>query len=125
MLLVCLFWIWIAPARIHLGWVVILGLLTDYLAGLPLGIFTINFVLLTAFIQYYHKKLQQFRLNQQLIFSGLLLVVNLLMLLVCFRVCHVPWVWHIMLLQQASTMIIWSVVLVFFDFHHYWFAHVG
>lgn len=124
-LLVCLFWLWNHPSRFSMVWVAFAAALVDYLTGLPVGVHVISFILLAGIIIWRHNQIMHFDLSHQYFFSIFLFICNILLLRLGFALCHVEWSWMVMLKSQVSTCLIWMLCIWRFNFHGFWFAHVG
>jgi rod shape-determining protein MreD len=124
-LLVCLFWLWNHPSRFSLLWVGIIALMTDYASGLPLGVHVVSFVLLAGLVIWRHNQIMHYDFSHQLLFSIFLFICNIFMTRVSFELCHLEWSWMIMLKTQISTCLLWACCIWRFNFHGFWFAHVG
>jgi|GEM_PF-3549294 len=124
-LLVCLFWLWNHPSRFSLLWVALVGLMADYISGLPLGIYVASFLVLAGVIIWRYNQLMHFDLLHQCFFSIFLFICNMIVMRIGFGLCHLEWSWIVILKSQLSTCLIWLVCIWQFNFHGFWFTHVG
>lgn len=123
-LITLLWWLWCKPSRISLLWIVAIGIMTDYLSGLPMGIHVTSFVALAGCVTWLHRKLMHFNIVQQILFSIVLLSLNTVVLRFGFFITHMTWLWAALLATQVTTLCVWVGLLFAFNFHQYWFAHV-
>ena len=112
--------------RGYLEWYVImlLGFVVDYLVGVVPGMHAVALLTVGLIIKQYHRSLIHCSVLQQILFSGLLLCVFDALLWLSFLACGLLWSWQWLFSASATTLFVWCMILIFYDFHRRWFSHV-
>lgn len=125
MLCVALFWLWNHPSRFSLVWITLLALLTDYASGLPLGVHVVSFLVIAGLVIWRHNQLMHYDVSHQIFFSIILFACHMILMRIGFALCHLEWSWLMMFKSLISTCLVWTLCIWRFNFHGFWFAHVG
>jgi rod shape-determining protein MreD len=123
-LMVCLFWLWVHPSRFSFFWIVLVGFITDYLSGLPLGVHAVGLVVVAGLMIWKHYQWMHSDRLHQFIFSIILFLCYFMMMRFSFELCHLKWSWVMMLKTQITTCVLWAACIWKLNFHTFWFNYV-
>jgi rod shape-determining protein MreD len=123
-LMVCLFWLWLHPTKLSILWIVFVGVMVDYVSGLPIGIHVMCFLVVIGLVLWKHYQLMHFNRLHQFFFSIVLFLCYFLMMRLGFAMCQLEWSWVMMLQTFVSTCVLWTLCIMRFNFHGFWFNYV-